>query len=194
MQAPNPPPVQQNDQAAVCKSTNQLAQVQQQLQQCTSTADQQNMQSVLGLISTAQADFDNLNTAYNEMMLTGDSLFGTVPNSTAVRDVAQRNGELKARLAELQKEIGELQATQERADRDFLDTKANLPEREVTKVVNVIDDYTLVVFMVSYIFLVLSLSYWYISTSGFTPTSIGIAVVGSVLGGGLIFVLMMYLF
>lgn len=194
MQAPSTPPIQQNDQAAICKSTNQLSQTLQQLQQCTSTADQQNMQSVLGLVNTAQADFDNFNTAYNDLLLTGDSLFGTVPNTTAVSDVAKRNAELTARAAQLEKEIASLQATKERADRDFLETKSDLPERQVSKVVNVIDDYTLVVFMVAYIFLTLSLAYWYISTNLYTPTSIGIASIAAVLGGSLIFILALYLF
>jgi hypothetical protein len=194
MQAPSTPPTQQNDQAAICKSTNQLSQTLQQLQQCTSTADQQNMQSVLGLINTAQADFDNFNTAYNDLLLTGDNLFGTVPNTTAVSDVAKRNAELTARAAQLEKDIATLQATEERADRDFLDTKADLPERQVSNVINVIDDYTLVVFMVSFIFLVLSLGYWYISTNLYTPISIGVAIIASVLGGSLIFILTMYLF
>lgn len=152
------------------------------------------MQSVLGLVNTAQADFDNFNTAYNDLLLTGDSLFGTVPNTTAVSDVAKRNAELTARAAQLEKEIASLQATKERADRDFLETKSDLPERQVSKVVNVIDDYTLVVFMVAYIFLTLSLAYWYISTNLYTPTSIGIASIAAVLGGSLIFILALYLF
>jgi hypothetical protein len=107
-------------------------------------------------------------------------LFGTNPNASVLQEVAARNKDLKDKKATLQKEIRAFTAMVERSDRDFVDEKTLVPETLQNNVIHVLDDYTLVLLMVSYVFVALSSLSYYMIVNGFSTYSIITGIVGVV--------------
>ena len=129
------------------------------------------------------AEIENLKSLYVDAVTTAESVFGSGSKQTYVNDIDKRNKELKERKAKLTESIDRAKAAIERADRDFVDSKEQLPETMPTRTAHVIDDYTLLVLFISYLFFALTVIYWYVQQSGFSLkallTGLGVGVVVS---------------
>ena len=175
----SPPPLSRNDQASQCKSTDKIPQAQDTLANCANEEEIQRIQNLVSNTTDPNGDFATLNAVYNDLLTSGDAMFGTMPDQTMLDQVKSRNNELKAKKDSLTKKIESNDATIERVDRDFIDRKDALPETFREKTVHVLDDYTLVVLAVAYVFFLLTMMYLYMYMNQYTPTSIfqGILIV-----------------
>jgi CRISPR/Cas system-associated endonuclease/helicase Cas3 len=182
----SPPPLSQNDQASQCKSTNKIPDAQQTLASCLNSEEIQRIQNFISNTTDPNGDFATLNAVYNDLLSSGDAIFGQLPEQTILDQVKTRNIELLAKKDSIRKTLESNDSKIERADRDFIDTKEALPQTFTQKTVHVLDDYTLVVLSVSYVFFLLTMMYLYMYTNQYSMSSIiqGVLIVffGIVLG------------
>ena len=114
-----------------------------------------------------------------DLLSTGDSVMGTSATGSAIQDVKSRNQELKQTLADTQASIDKYTAIVERSERDFVDEKDAAPEEIRKSHINVLDDYTLLVLSISYVFCVLVGVIAYMSTNNYSITSIVVSLVAA---------------
>lgn len=180
MQPPQgPPPMSANDQASLCKSTNAITDAQQKLQSCANEEELTRIRNLIDNTTDPNGDFATISAIYNDMITTGDSIFGTMPDQSMLDQVKQRNDELHTKKTNITQTIETNDSKIERADRDFIDTKEALPQTFTEKTVHVLDDYTLVVLSIAYVFFLLTMMYLYMYIYQYTPSSIfqGILIV-----------------
>lgn len=181
-----PPAMSRNDQASQCKSTNKIPEAQQTLQSCANDEEIQRIKNLISNTTDPNGDFATLTAIHNDLLTSGDSIFGTMPDQTILDQTIMRNKELKTKKDNITKTIESNESKIERADRDFIDTKEALPQSFTQKTVHVLDDYTLVVLSIAYVFFLLTMMYLYMYTNQYSTTSIfqGLMIVffGIILG------------
>ena len=133
MQIQPPPQQSASDIAAMCKSTNKIPELQSSLNECRSPEEASRSNSFIVSTTNPKSDFDMLNANYNNLIVSGDALFGTMPNDTAIKQVKQRNLDVKKRLDDIKTNIKSKEAVIERTNSDFIDTKESQPEKEDDK-------------------------------------------------------------
>jgi hypothetical protein len=193
MQAPQPAPqLSQDDSAALCKSNpQQIQQLTQGLASCRSSTESQRANQLLFNIDDTMGFFSGQTAQFNDLMATGDKFLGAAPSSSALDEVRARNRDLKGRATKLEGQILQGQARMEQMDRDFLDTKAALPDTLPNKIIHVLEDYTLAVLLISYIFGALAVLFYYINSNQFALNSILIGTVGITILSLFLFILAM---
>jgi len=175
-----PPPTSQNDQASACKSQLQvIPQLQASLANCRNTDEVQRASQLLTTIDNIPDLFAAQTGQFNDLLLTGDSFFGTSASASTVQDVKNRNQELKQTAAETQAAIDKYTMIVERSERDFIDEREAAPETIHDKLVHVLDDYTILVLAISYVFFILVALLWYMSSNDYSINSIIIGIVGT---------------
>jgi hypothetical protein len=189
MQAPQPTPqLSQDDSAALCKSNpQQIQQLTQGLASCRSPTETNRANQLLFSVDDTLGFFTSQTAQFNDLIATGDKFLGAAPSSSALKDVRARNAELKKRVQRLEAQIGQSVARMEQKERDFLDMKAALPETLPSKVIHVLEDYTLVVLLLSYVFGALAVVFYYAHSNHYAIKSI-------LIGTGGIGVLSLFLF
>lgn len=175
--------------ANLCKSTNTFTEALTKLATCTNSSEKTRNATFINNMTSIKSDFDNLNSMYTDLITSGDSLFGTLPNQTALQQIKTRNEELTKRLSDLEGLVKKNDAIIERTDRDFIDAKDAMPETLVSKVAHVLDDYTLIALTVSYLFFALSAMYLYVNLNAYTGKSIGIALGAGFFVSALLFII-----
>ena len=178
-----PPPVNQADQAALCKSTNTVPGLYEQINKCSNPQEQGQRASFITSTTDPKSDFDLLTANYNNLILSGDSMLGTMPDDTTLSQIKMRNTELKDRLDSLHESIKKKSAIVERTDRDFVDVKDQHSEVMRSRTVHVIEDYTLVVLSVSFLLLACTLMFLYINANNYSFQSIIMSVLYAFVGG-----------
>lgn len=181
MLAATPPlPSAQNDQAATCKSQLQvIPELQQGLSACRNTEEVQRATQLLMTLSNVPGEVEAQTIQFMNLLATGDSFFGTSAATSSVQDVKSRNQELKKTLEEAQADISKYTMIVERSERDFVDEKDAAPEEIHKKHINVLDDYTLLVLAISYVFCVLVGVLTYMVNNDFSLTSIAVSLVAA---------------
>lgn len=134
--------------------------------------------------------FTNENVIYDDLISTGDRLFGSSASSRQLDDIRTRNQELIDLKNKLNKENNTLKGVSEQKKRDFVDEKSQLPEPLPNKVLHTIEDYTIAVFLMTYIFMTIALIYYYSAINMFTLQSIGFGIFLSVVVSLILFVLL----
>lgn len=162
-----------DDQAALCKSQLQtIPDLQVMLSKCRNAEEVERAVNLSVATNNPILSFNAQASQLNDMMMTGDKLFGTQPASSVLKEVSARNKDLKDKKKHLKNDIRDLTAIVERSDRDFIDEKELVPETLSSQVVHVLDDYTLIILMVSYVFVTLSSLFYYIIVNEFSINSI----------------------
>jgi hypothetical protein len=134
--------------------------------------------------------FTNENTIYNDLLSTGDRLFGSAASSNQISDIQKRNQELSDLKNKLIKERSSLKGISEQKKRDFVDEKTQLPEPLPDKLLHTIEDYTIGVFLMAYVFMLIAVIYYYSALNMFTLQSIGFSIFISVVVSLILFVLL----
>lgn len=160
------------DSSQACRTNNLVGARQSDLANCRDQKETIRIDNFIKDTYTIKSDFDNQNALYNDLILTGDNLFGNAKTNLQVDDIRKRNQELKDMKDKLQAEINAANSATERAERDFLDTKASLPDPIPKKMLHTIEDYTMLVFLMGYTLMGISFIYLYVSVQGFTTKSI----------------------
>ena len=141
----------------------------------------------------ARQEFESDEAIYQDLIVTGDTLFGSSSSDTQIADIRSRNSELKKLKDKLVAEIKSATSREEQANRDFLDTKEALPESLPKKVVRTLEDYSVAFFLLAYLFAGIALVYLYVVTNQF---SLGSIVTGLVVFAviGLVVAVMLFRF
>jgi len=111
----------------------------------------------------------------------GDSMFGEFGYADVTKQVNDRNAELKRKKEVLKKSIDKSEAIISRSGRDFTDVKDSLPETLPNKTLHVLEDYTVAVVFIAYLFMVLSFIFYYTSQATVFITGLIQSVLGSIL-------------
>ena len=85
-------------------------------------------------------DIIMLRANVNDSIIMGNSINVSYGGETIIKQVKDRNTELKAKKEEIINDIDKKEAIIERSDRDFSDVKDTLPEKQPKKYINFIED------------------------------------------------------
>lgn len=113
-----------------------------------------------------KSDIDSLIGNVRESLSLGDTMFGQFGHQDVSNQVKKRNDDLKMQVDSLIKEIDKNQAIIDRSDRDFVDVKRTLPEKQPKKILHFIEDYTMALLAMSYLFMCLIGIYYYSMMTG----------------------------
>lgn len=168
------------DSPQACRTNNLLGTRQSNLASCRDQRETLRVDNFIKDTYTIKSDFDNQNAMYNDLIIQGDNLFGTSATNLQVENIKKRNQELKGMKDKLENEIKAANSAAERAERDFLDAKAGLPDPLPKKMVHTIEDYTMLVFTMSYLVMLIAGIYLFIVLKGGTTNAIITGLVGGV--------------
>jgi hypothetical protein len=158
--------------------------------QCRRPEENTRMNNFLNETYKLRDLFTNEDSIYNDLISTGDRLFGSAASSNQITDIQRRNQELIDLKNKLIKENNSLKGIAEQNKRDFVDEKIELPEPLPNKVLHTLEDYTIGVFLMAYVFMVIALIYYYSAINMFTLKSIGFSIFLSVVVSLILFVLL----
>lgn len=190
--------IARNNNARLCKSdTSNPSRIQiisNNANQCADVTEHERRQTFAQDTGKHLEEIENMKSVYRNALDSADSIFGSGSTTTFATEIDTRNKELKQKVDELTTKINRSKAAIERADRDFVDSKEQQPETVPTRTAHVIDDYTILILFISYLFLALTILYWYVQQNDFSVKALltGIAV-GIVVSGILAMLLWAYL-
>lgn len=167
-----PPPSNPADTASFNKSSGKVAEVYTLLKDSRDATELDRANTLLDSIDTIQEVFQHEVAQYNDQMLLGDQFFGTSADPTLLNDVRHRNKSLTKQKNDLESDMKKSRAHAEQLDRDFLDEREALPETLTSSIIHVLDDYTLVVLMISYVFMMLACIFVYTASHLYSISSI----------------------
>ena len=101
------------------------------------------------------ADIQALKASIQDALLMGDQIVGTNSNTQVVRQAQLRNKELKETKTALEVDIRQKEAIVNRTNRDFSDVKDSLPQTQSNQILHVVEDYTVAILVVAYLFAIL---------------------------------------
>jgi len=187
----------QNDRdlkASVCKSTpNGLNNLKGEIDTCTSATELKRNQNFAGNTVKLQQDISALSATTMDSLVMGDTMFGQFGYNDIAKQVSARNEELKTKRDGLFKEVENNEALIERSNRDFSDVKDTIPEPQPKRFVRFIEDYTLAILTISYLFMIIAIIYVYTATSDNKLIAFGKIFVGSILLTMFLFMMLFFL-
>lgn len=168
--------------AAVCRSTpNGLSTLNSNIDNCTTSTEQTRNQTFAANNFNVNLDVGMLAAAVGESLAIGDSIFGQGSFGEITNEVKTRNLELQKKKQQLMADVDKAEATIQRSDRDFSDVKDTLPETQSKKVLHFIEDYTLAILVISYLFMAIAGIYVYTLLADKKLIAFGKSLIGSIL-------------
>ncbi len=187
----------QNDrdlQASVCKATpNGLNSLNENISNCTSTTELKRNTNFAENTVRLQQDISSLSATTMDSLMMGDTMFGQFGYNDIAKQVQARNEELKTKRVQLLKDVEGNEAIIERSNRDFEDVRDTVPEPQTKRFVRFIEDYTLAILAISYLFMIIAVIYVYTATSELKLTGFFKAFIGSILLSMFLFMMLFYL-
>jgi hypothetical protein len=170
---------QRNTSSSLCRAKpNGLNDLFSSIDSCTSTTEQQRNNDLASTTTQLKQDITALQANITDSLHMGDAMFGSYGYADITKQVTARNDELKSKKQALLTDIKKKEAIVERSNRDFTDLKDSLPDPQPTRLLHVLEDYTLAVLFVSYLFALLAGLYVYVSLA----ESKGIALLKGIAG------------
>ena len=180
--------------ASVCKSTpNGLNTLNGEINNCTSSIELNRNTNFAENTFKLQQDITTLSGTTADSLVMGDTMFGQYGYQDVAVEVKERSSELKGKKEKLLKEVDSNEAIIERSNRDFSDVKDTITEPQPKKVLRFIEDYTLAFLSIAYLFMIIAVTYVYISTSELKLVAFGKSFVCSILLTIFLFMLLYYL-
>jgi len=105
-------------------------------------------------IMTTDLDITRLQATITDLIAIGNSMYDPITGSMTT-EVASRNKELSEKKEKIQNEIKEQESIINRTNRDFTDVRDQLPETLPNKSLHFIEDYTIVILCISYLFMII---------------------------------------
>lgn len=136
------------------------------LNNCIREEEKQRNNTLASNTLQLKSDIDSLRTNVMDSLSLGDTMFGQFGHNEVSSQIKSRNDDLKKQVDTLVKEIDNSQAIIDRSNRDFIDVKRTLPEKESKKILHFIEDYTMALLAMSYLFMILIGIYYYSMISG----------------------------
>ena len=140
-----------------------------------------------------ESDITSLRANVLDSLAVGDSMFGNYGHSDISKQVQDRNADLKIKKDELTNDISKKEAIIQRSNRDFTDVKKNLPEVQPKTVLHFIEDYTLAILSVCYLFMMCIIIYAYTITGLSYSTRFVQAFIASLFFTMFMFMLLYYI-
>jgi hypothetical protein len=168
--------------ASVCKSTpNGLSNLNGEIDNCTSTAEVKRNNNFAANTFKLQQDIIALSGSVMDSLSMGDTMFGQYGYNDIAKQVKGRNEELKKKKDGLMKEVEKGESIIEKTNRDFEDEYKNVPSPQPKKVLRFIEDYTIAILVISYLFMVIAAIYVLTAMSENKLVTFGKTLVGSIL-------------
>jgi len=179
--------------SSVCRSTpNQLTDLYSSIDKCT-TVDELNRNNTFSNTTIKlEEDLVWLKGNIANSMAMGNSMFGTFGHSTITKEVRERNKELMAKKEGLEKDINNKEKIIQRSERDFIDVKNTVSEKQPNNHLYVIEDYTLAFLFISYLFMITIFIYSYTMTSSTLSKGLSESVLESVVISMILFLIFYY--
>jgi len=148
--------------AEVCKAIpNKLNNLNSEISSCTSSQEATRISTIGQQTINIQKDVNHLSAVVQDSLMMGDAIYGKASHKLIVEQVKERNRELKEKKEALVGDIQRKEAVVERSDRDFIEVKDALPERFNMKRLNFVEDYTIAITMIGYLFMAIAIIYVY---------------------------------
>ena len=125
------------------------------------------------------ADIQGLKASIQDALLMGDQIVGTNSNTHVVRQAQLRNKELKETKTALEVDIRKKEAIVNRTNRDFSDVKDSLPQTQSNQILHVVEDYTVAILVVAYLFAILGFITSYVIQAAEFWSGLGQALLAS---------------
>lgn len=135
----------------------------------------------------------DLTTQINNALIRGDVLLSIDTNNVMVEQAKTRQTELTEQKTKLENEIAKKNKIIERIDRDFSDTRNQIAHPQPIKKLVVLEDYTLALLCISYLFMVLTFIYYYTSISMTPMAAFMQALIGSLFLTMFVIILLYYI-
>jgi hypothetical protein len=191
------PQTNQNDKdlkASVCKSTpNGLNALNSEIQNCTSTTEQKRNNNFAANTIKLQQDISGLSGSVMDSLTMGDTMFGQYGYNDIAKQVKGRNIELKTKKDKLFNAVEKGESIIEKTNRDFEDEYKTVSQPQPKKVLRFIEDYTVAILVISYLFMSIAGIYVFTSMSENKLVTFGKALVGSILLSMAMFMALFYL-
>jgi hypothetical protein len=191
------PQTNQNDKdlkASVCKSTpNGLNALNGEIQNCTSSTEQKRNNNFAANTIKLQQDISGLSGSVMDSLTMGDTMFGQYGYNDIAKQVKGRNTELKTKKDKLFNEVEKGESIIEKTNRDFEDEYKTVSKPQPKKVLRFIEDYTVAILVISYLFMIIAGIYVFTSMSENKLVTFGKAFVGSILLSMAMFMGLFYL-
>ena len=123
-----------------------------------------------GVIESIKTDIGGLDASITNSLETANQVITN--NPSMIEQVTIRNQELTSKKKKRTEELKEQAAIVDRADRDFMDVKNATPETLQKNKLNVLEDYTLAVLMMAYLFMALAALYVYVISASEMTTAL----------------------
>lgn len=195
----SPPSINENFQdrnisSAVCRSTpNGLNNLNSEINKCTSSTEQNRNTNFAANTFKLQKDIESLRANVGDSLALGDNMYGQYGHNDISKQVKARNIELKSKKESLITDVNKKEATIERSNRDFSDVKDTLPETQPKKVLHFIEDYTLAILSISYLFMIMAAIYIYTVLAEHKLAAFGKSAVTSIILTSFMTVILYYL-
>ena len=165
--------------AATCHTQQGMNTLAAQISGCTSSTEAARNNTFATTTLSLEQDITSLRANVTDSLSMGDSMFGQFGHVDVTHQVKERNNELKSKKEHLIKSIKEKEGRIRRANRDFSDVKDTIEEPQKQTALHFIEDYTLVLLSISYLFMMILGVYLYVSTALIKLDAIKTALVGS---------------
>jgi hypothetical protein len=183
-----------NLKASACKAIpNSLNDLNIKIDTCTSEEEKSRNDNFATNTVKLQEDISSLRATTNDTLIMGDTMFGQAGYSDIAKQVRDRNNDLKTKKDNLSKEIEKGEGIIARSNRDFADVNNTVSEPQPKTRLRFIEDYTLAILLISYIFMIIAAIYIYTITSEFKLVAFGKAFVGSILLSMFLFIFLFYI-
>jgi hypothetical protein len=113
-------------------------------------------------ITDFTTDIASLKQNITDSLIVGNSMYGPYGQSTIISEVNLRTSELKNKKKTLEDKQKALDGIINRSNRDFTDLRDTLPETIPTSRFNFLEDYTLVLLCISYLFMIIVALHTYV--------------------------------
>lgn len=127
------------------------------------------------------ADIKGLQASIHDALLMGDQIVGQNSNTAVVLQAKLRNKELKETKEAIEVDLRKKEGIINRTNRDFSDVKDSLPQTQSNQVLNVVEDYTVAIMVVSYLFAILGFIAWYVIQASEFWSGLGQALLVSII-------------
>ena len=184
-----------NLEASTCKSSppNSLNNLNANINKCTSEQELHRNNNFATDTVKLQEDISSLRATTNDALIMGDTMFGQFGYNDIAKQVKERNNELNNKKAKFKKDIEKGEAIINRSNRDFTDVHNTVSKPQPKTTLRFIEDYSLAILTISYIFMIIAAIYIYTATSEFKLVAFGKAFVGSILLSMFLFIFLFYI-
>jgi hypothetical protein len=146
---------------ATCRNNNGIQTITNGLQKCMRQEETDRTNTLASNTLKLKMDIDSLNANVTDSLSLGDTMFGQYGSADVTEQLRKRNEDLTLQVQRLTKELDKNQAIIDRSNRDFIDVKRTLPEKQPKKLLHFIEDYTMALLAISYLFMTIIGIYYY---------------------------------